>query len=419
MARFSYAFKLILIIACLPSIVYAFDDDEGITLEALEEEAGLTLEDLEAEAAAEDGGNTRTAPGFQENNEPLIFGASNGNANTYAGIPNNAGIPKNAMPTMNTGASYDSGAQPDDGPVELEVKILEPRNGQVLPEDPSFEVRVELNLVQGRTEVLLDTHAESSLCISLDQAPSACWPLFSQEQVRFKAEAGLHTIYAYFTDPATGDMAENSRSSTVTFRLGASDAPRLQQPPPQMQVELPNAENEPEPEQVEIAIPGINLMFPTDQDVIPDDRFDVLLSITSPDIQGFQTHFKGGWVAVSLDGNHYACFPIVDAKFYPRFLNVPGGVHFLEAQLVHPQTFELISETSSGPTTFQSRPRPSARALHEVTVSIDGQNKVFQGHPHTSRGLKALSFCNENNVFDSQCVLSILKNLIAKISSSF
>ena len=44
------------------------------------------------------------------------------------------------------------------------------------------------------------------------------------------------------------------------------------------------------------------------------------------------------------------------------FLNVPGGVIF-EAQLVHPQTFELISETSSGPTTFQSRPRPSARTL--------------------------------------------------------
>ena len=86
---------------------------------------------------------------------------------------------------------------------------------------------------------------------------------------------------------------------------------------------------------------------------------------------------------------------------------------------MHPQSFELISETSSGPTTFQSRPRPSARTLHELTVSIDGQHKVFQGHPHTSRGLKALNFCNENNVFDSQCVLGILRNLISKISSSF
>ena len=413
MVRCSRAFKLIAILACLPSIVCAFDDDEGITLEALEEEAGLTLEDLEAEAAAEGGGNIHAAAGFQENSEPLIFGTPDDNANTYTGIPNNA------IPNMNAGESYSSGAEHKDGPVELEVKILEPRNGQVLPADPAFEVRVELNLVQGRTEVLLNSHADSSLCISLDQAPSACWPLFSKQQVRFKAEAGLHTIYAYFTDPVTGDMAENSRSSTVTFRLGPSDAPRLQQPPPQMQVELPNAENEPEPEQVEIAIPGINLMFPSDQDVIPDDRFDVLLAVTSPDIKEFQTHFKGGWVAVSLDGNHYACFPIVDAQFYPRFLNVPGGVHFLEAQLVHPQTFELISETSSGPTTFQSRPRPSARTLHEVTVSIDGQNKVFQGHPHASRGLKALSFCNENNVFDSQCVLGILRNLISKISSSF
>ena len=45
----------------------AFDDDEGITLEALEEEAGLTLEDLEAEAAAEGGGNTRHAgTGFRK-----------------------------------------------------------------------------------------------------------------------------------------------------------------------------------------------------------------------------------------------------------------------------------------------------------------------------------------------------------------
>ena len=114
-----------------------------------------------------------------------------------------------------------------------------------MPADPAFEVRVELNLVQGRTEVLLNSHADSSLCISLDQAPSACWPLFSKQQVRFKAEAGLHTIYAYFTDPVTGDMAENSRSSTVTFRLGPSDAPRLQQPPPQMQVELPNGKTSP------------------------------------------------------------------------------------------------------------------------------------------------------------------------------
>ena len=59
---------------------------------------------------------------------------------------------------------------------------------------------------------------------------------------------------------------------------------------------------------------------------------------------------------------------------------------------MHPQTFELISETSSGPTTFQSRPRPSARTLHEVTVSIDGQNKVFQGHPmrQGAEGIKLL-----------------------------
>ena len=125
------------------------------------------------------------------------------------------------MPNMNAGESYSSGA-----------------------EHTAFEVRVELNLVQGRTEVLLNLTQILALHITRPGTVRLLAFIF-QQQVRFKAEAGLHTIYAYFTDPVTGDMAENSRSSTVTFRLGPSDAPRLQQPPPQMQVELPNAETSP------------------------------------------------------------------------------------------------------------------------------------------------------------------------------
>ena len=415
------------------SITYAqdYDDDEGITLEELEEEAGITLEDLEAEAgySATTATTTNNVNNENNNNYNANYNMNNNNnnnnnnnynnnynANNNNNIPNNNN--NNNYNTQNANFNANSNENAADEELDLEVTILEPRNGQVLPDGPAFEVKIQLNLISGLTEKLVKSHAESSLCISLDQSPAACWPLFSESQVRFKAEAGLHTIYAFFTDPETGDMAENSRSPTITFRLGPSDAPRLEQPPIQMEIDIPDRPEEPKPEKVEIAIPGINLMFPTDQDVIPDDRFDVLLTVVSPSIDEFQQHFKHGWVAVSLDGSHYACFPVVDAQFYPRFLNVPGGVHFLEAQLVHPDNFELISDSSSGPTTFQSRPRPTARKSHEVTVTIDGQNKVFEGMPHTSRGLKALNFCNSNNVFDSNCVISILRNLFAKISSS-
>ncbi len=413
---FCFLLKLLFIVF---SITYAqYNEDEGMTLEELEEEAGISLEDLEAEAgynvnSNSDGGNTQNAYANM-NNHNINNNNNNNNIYNNANNNNNNNINLNGgMPNYNQHAN--TAAEEE---IDLEVIILEPRNGQVLPADPAFEVKIQLNLVTGLTEKLVKTHADSSLCICLDQAPAACWPLLSKEQVRFKAEAGLHTIYAFFTDPATGDMAENSRSSTVTFRLGPSDAPRLQQPPPQMEIDIPRSPEDAEPEKVEIEIPGINLLYPSDQDVVPDDRFDVLLTVVSPSIDKFQTHFRNGWVAVSLDGSHYACFPIVDAKFYPRFYNVPGGVHFLEAQLVHPDNFELISDSSSGPTTFQSRPRPSARQTHEIPVTIDGQNKIFQGVPHASRGLKALSFCNSNGVFDPNCVLSILRNLISKISGS-
>ena len=122
---------------------------------------------------------------------------------------------------------------------------------------------------------------------------------------------------------------------------------------------------------------------------------------------------------MSLDGGNYACFPVVDAKYYPRFMNVDGGVHFLEAQLVHPNSKELIADTSSGPRTFQSRPRASARRSYNIDIVVDQNKHTFVAAHHKARGTEALNFCKSHNVFSQDCVLNLLRGLIQQIKVAF
>ena len=320
-----------------------------------------------------------------------------------------------------SGGAGESGSAEDsqEDNFDVELHIVHPRMGQVLPDGPSFAVRIEINVADSDQDRFKEVYEHTFLCLSLDYHPSACYPMFHEIPIRFKAEKGVHTIHAHVTDPKTGDMVEDSRSDAITFRLGPQEVPQLSGPFPGTEVAKPE---EPEPddeaEQVQIGIPSLSVEYPAETDSIPDDRFDVIASVEAPDPEAFQTHFKAGLIAVSLDGDHYACFPVVDAKFYPRFMNVDGGVHFLVAQLVHPQSFELIPETSSGPRTFQSRPRPVARKPHSVDLVIDQRRLTFKGETHKSRATDAMNFCHSRNVFEIDCVVNIMRSLIQKIARS-
>jgi hypothetical protein len=317
---------------------------------------------------------------------------------------------------------HHSNTKPAFSSEDVTVAITSPRMGQVLPDEQTFQVTVEIGLESEEYQgVFKEVYKDSFLCLSLDMGPSACYPLFFEIPIRMKADKGVHTIHAHITHPETGDLDEDTRSDTITFRLGPQDVPRLGKPPPGMEIDIPKGEEDGEKEQekVQLGLPMISVDFPGERDSIPDDRFDVVASVSAPEPEMFNKHFVNGLIGVSLDGGHYACFPVVDAKYYPRFMNVDGGVHFLEAQLVHPNSKELIADTSSGPRTFQSRPRASARRSYNVDIVVDQNKHTFVASHHKARGTEALNFCKSHNVFSQDCVLNLLRGLIQQIKVAF
>ena len=82
-------------------------------------------------------------------------------------------------------------------------------------------------------------------------------------------------------------------------------------------------------------------------DTLPTD-FDVMPSVTSQQPEIFESRWRNEFVCFSLDGAASCCYPIFTMTRLPRFVGVSEGMHTLVAKITHPDSGELIDQTSSG-----------------------------------------------------------------------
>eukprot|EP00516_Mucochytrium_quahogii_P004236 CAMPEP_0203744898 /NCGR_PEP_ID=MMETSP0098-20131031/811_1 /ASSEMBLY_ACC=CAM_ASM_000208 /TAXON_ID=96639 /ORGANISM=" , Strain NY0313808BC1" /LENGTH=461 /DNA_ID=CAMNT_0050632529 /DNA_START=273 /DNA_END=1655 /DNA_ORIENTATION=- len=227
---------------------------------------------------------------------------------------------------------------------------------------------------------------KSSICLSLDDAPFSCWPVFGLSKFPLYAnlQPGIHSVVAKLVDPVTNkvlideSMAESSflmieKNKTLEEELeeATRKAAEAKQKQDQDSEEVPEDDTKTET----IAIPQVGIEQPAEEMVMPH-TFEVRLHIvTAANLTQFRRLFQDSFICLALDNSiSQSCWPIFEERYYPKFFNLKPGKHKLVASISHPNTLDIIDATSIGERNFWVSDDPNRMIPMTLSEPSKGSN---------------------------------------------
>ena len=320
-------------------------------------------------------------------------GAGAGAASSQPATPSKSPPPSPPPPPRNTD--------------EATLTIVDPPNGSTLKGD-AFDLKVSIEPVNG--EVFTESYntTNSRVCVSIDDGPYSCWPVFGGRIRYINAIEGEHNLYAVLMK--RGEIVPETTTPVLHFTT--VENPDIEKPDDEGESESSAKEEEDEKERVKMDMPQLNLQVPPEKVTLPGSSVQIVSKVSTPALLArpkvirevlacaeflshappfacllacssygqveisnsdlFEEYFKFQYNCYNVDAaTAHACWAIFDDNAIPYMTKLEPGLHTVDGMITHPETRLGIKDTLTDTRTFYTAGDKNEAAELIVEIEVD------------------------------------------------
>ncbi len=263
------------------------------------------------------------------------------------------------------------------------VEILEPPNQSYIA-GKHFNVKLKINFHPHHQERFKKEYQESDnsgyVCLSLDNGLYNCWKILNQSNIVFaNVSNGNHTLVA--TLYKDGVVQNETTSEEIMFTMVHDPIFEDEEGRNEFHSMLPSnindniMEEEEDHEGVEVSYPVVQVLNPLHRVSYSTYDLEVTTKLApTSQPETFEKYFQHGFICYDVDfATGQACYSIFYHNFNPLILGLNIGMHTIQASLIHPQTGDILPDSSMGRITFFIAGKDNAGATFVADINIHGK----------------------------------------------
>jgi len=297
------------------------------------------------------------------------------------------------------------------------LNILEPPMDSILA-GSNFKVSVQV-LAENQDD-FTDAYEKSSdgkICISLDDSPFHCgWSAIDGNIFFSNAIEGSHTIVAMLYN--NGTLHNESRSETISFTTVQNPDIDSDDDDEDSSLSLDGISNQKvknssNGEVVNVKVPTVQIDSPADKVTYPGTSVTIRNIVDPPEPELFERYFKHSFICINIDAaTAHSCFAAFGDTNPPFVIGLDPGLHSIEAALSHPESGDLLFQTSSSTKIFYVAGELNEAAYIVGEAAVDGATRFIPVAKGGSLSAQADGFCSSIGLKeDISCTGSVFHHL--------
>ena len=330
--------------------------------------------------------------------------------------PGNSNIPSSSIPNTGQQSNILSPQQQQPPSQYTKIEVVEPPNGSYIA-GKHFIVKLKIH-VHPDAEVLFKKKYEHDghACLSLDDGPFHCWDIENGVVLFAGATDGQHTLVAkLYSD---GVLQEDTIGEKIEFTMVHNpkfeDGINYHAQKAHTDQYNDNKNDNQKEGNVEVKYPVVELLNPLDRVSYSGHNIQVRINLEPTDPNIFQKHFRNGFVCFNLDfATAHACYSLFNYSRAAMIMGLNIGMHTIDASLIHPETGDLLHDSSAGRKTFFTAGEDNSGAAFVADINIHNRvHKVPLMHGGSIEA-QATYLCSSSNSSGSinDCVEPIKMHL--------
>lgn len=259
------------------------------------------------------------------------------------------------------------------------LEIIEPPNKSYIA-GTYFLVKLKVHVLPSAEESFQRAYErDGHACLSLDDGPYHCWDFENAQIFYAHATDGNHTLTARLYKD--GSIQNKTTSEKISFTIvhdpefeEGAEFHTQSMTVRKNDIEETDDGSEEEEEAVEVSYPAVQIISPKDRVSYSGTRIGLKTFFEPEKPELFRRYFQYGFTCFNVDfATAYACYPLFQNNNDPFILGLDIGMHNIEAQLINPETGDLLRDSSTGTSIFFMAGESNEGANFVADINVRGK----------------------------------------------